>query len=109
MKAIRFLSAGFLLLLCVLNLYLGIITRPDPSFVMYIVFGAVYFTVGVLVISKIRFTLWIGFIIPLAILFIYPLLVEFKNLNPWSSGIMGAIDAIVVICCLILLLNNIKN
>jgi hypothetical protein len=104
MKAIRYLSAGLLLLLCVLNLYIGIIAKPDPSFVMYMVFGVVYFTLGVLMISKIRLASWLGFIIPLAILFIYPLIVDFKNLDPWSSGIMGAIDAIVVICCLILLL-----
>jgi hypothetical protein len=104
MYSIRSIPAGLLILLCVLNLYLGIITRPDPGFVMYLVFGAVYLTLGVMVISKIRFALLLGFIITLALLFIYPLLVDFKNLNPWSSGIMGAIDAIIVICCLILLL-----
>jgi hypothetical protein len=104
MKAIRYFPAGLLLLLCVLNIYLGIITKPDPSFAMYIVFGVVYFTLGVLLISKFRFSELLGFIITLAIVFIYPLVVEFKNLNPWSSGIMGAIDAIVVIFCLILLM-----
>jgi len=104
MIAIRYLSAGLLLLLCVLNLYLGIITKPNPGFVMYIVFGVVYFTLIVLLISKIRFALWLGMIIPLALLFIYPLMVDFKNLNPLSYGIMGAIDAIVLICCFILVL-----
>ncbi len=104
MIAIRYLSAGLLLLLCVLNLYLGIITKPNPGFVMYIVFGVVYFTLIVLLISKIRFALWLGMIIPLALLFIYPLMVDFKNLNPLSYGIMGAIDAIVAIFCLILVL-----
>jgi len=106
MKAIpiRYFPAGLLLLLCVLNLYLGIITRPDSSFVMYIIFGVVYFTLGLLLISKIRFAELIGLIIPLVILFIYPFIVDFKNLHPWSSGFMGAIDAIVVICCLILIL-----
>jgi len=104
MITIRYLSAGLLLLLCVLNLYLGIITKPNPGFVMYIVFGVVYFTLIVLLISKIRLALWLGMIIPLALLFIYPLMVDFKNLNPLSYGIMGAIDAIVLICCFILVL-----
>ena len=104
MIAIRYFSAGLLLLLCVLNLYLGIITKPNPCFVMYIVFGVVYFTLIVLLISKIRLALWLGMIIPLALLFIYPVMVDFKNLNPLPYGIMGAIDAIVLICCFILVL-----
>ena len=104
MIAIRYFSAGLLLLLCVLNLYLCIITKPNPGFVMYLVFGVVYFTLIVLLISKIRFALWLGMIIPLALLFIYPLMVDFKNLNPLSYGIMGAIDTIVLICCFVLVL-----
>jgi hypothetical protein len=104
MKAIPYLPTGLLLLLCVLNLYLGIISRPDHGFVMYIVFGLVYLTLDVLVISKIRLASWLGFVIPLAILFIYPLMVDFKHLNPWSSGFMGAVDALVVIYFLYLLL-----
>jgi hypothetical protein len=104
MSAIRSIPTGLLLLTGALNLFLGIITRPDPSFGVYLIFSIVYFALGVLLISKIRFAELIGLIFTLAILFIYPLIVEFKNLDPWSSGIMGAIDAIVIICCLILLL-----
>ncbi len=109
MKTINCIPAGFLLLLFVLNLYLGIITRPDPGFVIYIVFGVVYFTLGVILISKMRCAELLGFIIPLAIVFIYPLIVDFKNLHPWSSGFLGAINAVVVLCCLYLLLVKIKN
>ena len=76
---------------------------------MFMVFGIVYFTLGVLLISKMRFAELLGFIVPLAILFIYPLVVDFKNLRPWSSGFLGAIDAIVVISCLILFMMKIKN
>jgi hypothetical protein len=107
MKTIPYLPIGLLLLLCFLNLYQGIITRPDPNFVMYIVFAIVYLTVGVLVISKIRFASWLGFIIPLAVLFIYPIMVDFKHLNPWSSGIMGAMDATIVLYFLYQLLMKI--
>lgn len=104
MKTIAFIPTGLLLLLCLLNLYLGIIIRPEPGFVMYIVFGIVYLALDILVNSKIRFASWLGFIIPLAVLFIYPVLVNFKYLNPWSSGFMGALDALVVIYFLYLLL-----
>lgn len=109
MKAIHYLPASLLLLLSVLNLYLGIITRPDSGYVIYIVFGVVYFTLGVLLINKMRGADFLGFIIPLSIVFLYPLIVDFKNLHPWSSGFLGAINAVVVLCCLYLLLVKIKN
>jgi len=104
MISVRSLSAGLLFLLFGWNLYLGIITKPDPSFLMYIVFCVVFFTLVVLLITKIRFAELIVFIISIAILFIYPLMVDFKNLNPWSSGIMAGIDVLVIICCSLMLL-----
>jgi hypothetical protein len=104
MKTIAYIPSGLLLLLCILNFYLGIISQPDPGFAMYIVFGIVYLVLDVLVNSKIRHASWLGFIIPLAVLFVYPVLVDFKHLNPWSSGFMGALDGLVVIYFLYLLL-----
>lgn len=109
MKTIHYLPISLLLLLSGLNLYLGIITNPDPGFVIYLVFGVVYITLGVLLITKMRCADLLGFIIPLAIVFIYPLIVDFKNLHPWSSGFLGAINAVVVLCCLYLLLVKVKN
>jgi hypothetical protein len=104
MKAIAYIPTGLLLLLCLLNFYLGIVTRPEPGFIMYIVFGIVFLALDILVNSKIRYASWLGFIIPLAVLFIYPMLVDFRYLNPWSSGFMGGLDALVVIYFLYLLL-----
>jgi hypothetical protein len=109
MKAIYLLPTGLLLLLCLLNFYLGFITRPDKGFLVYLVFGVIYFALGVILFSKIRFAELLGLIMTLALLFIYPLLIGFENLNPWTSGLMGGIDAIVVICCLVLLLLKIKS
>lgn len=104
MISIRYISAGLVFLLFVWNLYLGIITRPDASFLKYIVFGVVFLTLIVLLIRKIRFAELLGFIISFAVFFVYPLMMDFKNLNPWSSGIMAGIDVIVLICCLLMLL-----
>ena len=109
MKTIHYLPTSLLLLLSGFNLYLGIITNPDPGFVIYLVFGVVYITLGVLLITKMRCADLLGFIIPLAIVFIYPLIVDFKNLHPWSSGFLGATNAVVVLCYLYLLLVKIKN
>jgi len=104
MKAIRYLSAGLLFFLCVINLGVGIITWPEPGFVMYMVVGIVYFTLGLLLTTKYGIALWLGLLIPLALLFVYPVVVDLKYLNPWLSGVMGSFDAIVAICCLIMLL-----
>jgi hypothetical protein len=106
MKAIRYIPAYLLLFLFVSNLYLGIITRPDRGSVVYLIIGVIYLSLGALMLSKFRFSELLGFIIPLAILFLYPVLVDFKSLHALSSGFLGAIDAIIVICCLILLLNK---
>jgi hypothetical protein len=104
MKSIRYFPAGLLVLLFVLNIYIGIIASPDPGFIMNIVFGAVYLSLGWLLISKFRFAELVVFIISLAIFFIYPMVADFTYIGVWSSGIMGGIDAIVIICCLILLM-----
>ncbi len=109
MKAIYYVPAGLLLLLCIFNFYLGINTRPDKDFVVYLVFGIVYFALGVLLVSRFRFAELLGLLVTLAILFSYPLLVGFEKMNPWSSGIMGGINAIIFISCLILVLLKIKN
>jgi hypothetical protein len=109
MRSIRHIPVFLLLLLFVSNLYLGIITIPNPAFVKYIIFSAIYLTTGVLLISKIRFAELIGFLIPLAILFVYPIIIDFKDLHPWSSGVLGAFNAMVMICCFILVLLKIKT
>ncbi len=109
MKTIRYLSAGLVLLFCIWNLYLGIKSFTDPGFIIHTVIAILYFILGVLVLSKIRMASWIAFLAPLAVLFIYPVITDFKDLNPWSSGLMGAIDAIIVICGLLLLLIRVKG
>jgi hypothetical protein len=109
MRAIYFLPSGLLLLLCVLNFYLGFITEPAAGFVVYFAFGLVYLAIGVLMISRFRFAEFLGLIFSLAILFSYPLLVGFEKMNPWSSGIMGGVNAIIFISCLMLLLLKVKN
>jgi hypothetical protein len=109
MRSIRFIPILLLFLLFGLNLYLGIITRSHPSFIKYLVFSATYLILGVLLISKIRFADLLGVLIPLAIFFIYPLILDFKDLHPWQSGILAAINAMVMISCFILVMIKIKS
>jgi hypothetical protein len=109
MKSIRIIPIILLFLLFGSNLYLGIITRPDPSFIKYLAFSAVYLIVGISLVSKIRFGDLLGVLIPLVIFLIYPLILDFKNLHPWSSGILAAMNAIVMISCFILVLLKLKT
>ena len=109
MNPVRYISAGLLLLLFVSNLYLGIITYPHVRYVNYLIFCVIYFALGLLLIGKVRFAELIGFLITLAIFFIYPMIIDFKNLHPWSSGVMSTINAIVFIACFILLLLKIRD
>jgi hypothetical protein len=98
-----------LLVLFISNLYLGFITYPHDSYVNYLIFCAVYLALGLLLISKIRFAELIGLIITLAIFFIYPVILDFKNLHPWSSGVLSTFNAIVIISCFILLMLKVKD
>jgi hypothetical protein len=109
MRSIRIIPIGLLFLLFVANLYIGILTSPGHGFVNYLIFSAVYLTVGLLMISKFRFAELTGFLVPIAIFFIYPIMPDFKNLHPWTSGIMSMFNATIMICCFILLILKIKN
>jgi hypothetical protein len=109
MNPVRYLSSGLLLLLFVSNLFLGIITFPHVSYAYYLIFSIVYFALGLLMMSRMKFAELVGFLATLAIFFIYPLILDFKNLHPWSSGAMSAINAIVFVACFILLLLKIRD
>jgi hypothetical protein len=102
-------TIGLILLLFVSNLYLGFITYPNRSFFNYLIFSIVYFVLGLLFISKIRFAELIGLIFTIAIFFIYPAIVDLNNLHPSSAGVLSIFNAIVMISCFILLLLKVKN
>jgi hypothetical protein len=107
--SIRIIPIILLGLLFASNLYLGFITYPNSSFLKYLIFGIVYFVLGILFISKIRFAELIGLIVTIAIFFIYPTILDFKNLHASSAGVLSIFNAIVMISCFILLLLKVKN
>lgn len=104
MISIRYISAGLVFLLSIVNFYLGIIDANNSTFLKYIFFFIIYFALGIFLIRNNRFSGLAGFIIPFALLFIYPAIVDFNNLHPWSSGALAGMDALVIICCFILLM-----
>jgi phosphatidylserine synthase len=107
--SIRIIPIVLLLLLFVANLYLGLITNPDPSFIKYLMFSVIYLILGLLMISKIKFAELIGLLTALLIFFVYPAILDFKDLHPWSSGVMSTFNGLVIISCFILVLLRIRD
>lgn len=109
MRPIRLIPTLLAFLLFGLNLYLAIINRSQSEFVKYLVFSGIYLLLAMVLISKFRFSDLLGILIPLAIFFVYPAIIDFKDLHPWSSGILAAINAIVMISCFFSVLIKIKS
>jgi hypothetical protein len=108
MKTIRYVAAGLLLLTGVLHI-LPMMTKPsDPNSMPMLIFGIAYLAVGVLLILKIRFDTLLGVIFPVIGLGTGFFVVGVKNWTPMLTFLF-AIDAVVVVCCLILLLYKEKG
>ena len=107
MKIIRYLAAGLLLLTGILHILPIFKVPSDPNSLPMLVFGIAYFTIGVLLILKVRFDTLMGVIFPIIGLGTGFFVVGIKN---WTTMItfLFAIDAVVAICCLILLLKKDK-
>jgi hypothetical protein len=107
MKAIRYLAAGLMLLTGVLHILPMFKDPSDPNSLPMLIFGIAYFTVGVLLILKVRFDTLLGIIFPILGLGTGFFVVGIKN---WDAMLtfLFAIDAVVIICCAILLLNKNK-
>jgi uncharacterized membrane protein HdeD (DUF308 family) len=108
MKTIRYLAAGLLLLTGILHILPIIKTPSDPNSMPMLVFGIVYFAIGVLLIMKIRFDSLLGVIFPLIGLGTGFFVVGIKNWNTMLT-LLFIIDAVVVICCLLLLMSKNKD
>jgi hypothetical protein len=107
MKAIRLFAAGLLLFSGVLHLVLAIKDPSDPMFVISLIVGIVYFTLGVLIALKKRIAIWLGFILPVIALALSPFMADFKTLDAWEWIIL-AIDLPLVLSCLVLLVKRRK-
>lgn len=108
MKTIRYFAALLMLLTGVLHVLPMFGEPQDPNALPMLAFGIVYFAVGVVLILKIRFSEILGIIFPLTGLGTGFFVVGLKNWDTMLS-IMFIIDAIVIMCCIILLLNKNKG
>ncbi|MEI6050743.1 MAG: hypothetical protein WCS03_17760 [Bacteroidota bacterium] len=107
MKTIRYFAALLLLVTGVLHLLPMFKVPRDPNALPMLAFGIAYFTVGVLLILNKRVSQILGIAFPLIGLAVGFFIIGMKN---WDSmlTIMFIIDAVVVICCIIMILNRNK-
>jgi hypothetical protein len=109
MIKIRLLAAGLFLLNGILHFY-AVVTKgsSDRYFIAAIAFGIIYCLLGVLLMLKKRYAIWLGIIIPIFPLLTAAFTVDLKTLDTFSISIM-VLDILALLCCLILLLNKNKE
>jgi hypothetical protein len=107
MKPIRYIAGCLLLLTGVLHLIPIFKSPADPNALPMMGFGILYFAVGVLLLMKKRFATYLGIIVPLVGLGVGFFVVGFKNWDAMLSFLFG-IDAVVIVCCIVLLINKKK-
>jgi hypothetical protein len=107
MKTIRYITALLMLATGIMHLLPMFKAPGDPNALPMLAFGIAYLTIGVLLILNKPFSYILGIVIPLIGLAIGLFKIGLKN---WDTvlSIMFIIDAIVVICCIALLLKKNK-
>jgi|LAHU01.1.fsa_nt_gb hypothetical protein len=108
MKTIRYLATGLLVLTGVLHIYLSIAESTQEQFVPTLIFGIVYCILGFLILSKKRFAIWFGLILPLLPLTGSLIKVDFKTTDLMTFIVLG-LDLAILLSCLILILSKSKS
>jgi hypothetical protein len=107
MKTIRYFAAVLMLITGVMHMLPVFTTPKDPNALPMLGFGIAYFIIGVLLILNKKLAEILGIVVPLTGLAIGFFKIGLTNWDTMLT-IMFIIDAIVVICCFILLLNRNK-
>jgi uncharacterized membrane protein HdeD (DUF308 family) len=108
MKTIRYFAAVLMLITGVMHMLPVFTTPEDPNALPMLGFGIVYFAIGVLLILNKKVAEILGIVVPLLGLAIGFFKIGLKN---WDTilTIMFIIDAVVVGCCIFLLMNRNKH
>lgn len=107
MKTIRFLAGILMLLTSVMHLLPMFKVPKDPNALPMLAFGIAYLATGVLLLLNKKIAPVLGIAFPLIGLATGFIVVGIKNWNTILT-IMFIIDAVVAICCIILLMNRNK-
>jgi hypothetical protein len=109
MKTIRILAASLFLLNAVLHFY-SVITKgsSDPYFIPALAFGIFYGAIGLLLLLKKRYAIWLGIILPVIPLLMAVFSVDLNTLDIFSKTIL-VLDLSGLLCCLTLIVNKKKE
>lgn len=107
MKTIRYLAALLMVITGILHVLPMFKEVKDPNAMPMLGFGILYLGIGVLLYMDKKFSQILGIIFPLIGLGVGFGVVGLKNWDTMLT-IMFIIDAVVVICCLILFINRNK-
>jgi hypothetical protein len=109
LKTIRLLAASLFLLNGVLHFY-SVITKgtSDQYFVPALAFGIIYCAIGVLLMLKKGYAIWLGIILLIIPLLMAIFIVGLKTLDTFSLLIV-VLDLLGLLSCLVLLLNKNKE
>lgn len=107
MKTVRYLAAFLMLATGIMHILPMFTVPKDPNALPMLGFAIAYLTIGVLLILNKKIANVLGIVIPLIGLAIGFFKIGFEN---WDSmlTIMFIIDAVVIICCIVLMLNRNK-
>jgi uncharacterized membrane protein HdeD (DUF308 family) len=107
MKTIRYFAGILMLITGLLHVMPMFSETRDPNALPMLAFGIAYFVTGVLLVLNKKFSPIMGIAFPLIGLATGFFVVGLKNWNTMLT-IMFLIDAVVVICCIVLLMNRNK-
>jgi uncharacterized membrane protein HdeD (DUF308 family) len=108
MKVIRLLAGILLIINGILHIVLYLQTSNNPGVIGILAFGIIYIITGLLLLSKKKYPVYLGIIIPIIgmslslIKFGVPELISL-------SALFKVIGLVVIICCLIIVFNKEKQ
>ena len=107
MRSIRYLASLLMILTGVLHALPVFTVQRDIHALHLLAFGIVYFTIGIMLMRNMKISAALGIIFPLLGIGTGFFVIGLPN---WTTmlGILFAIDAIVVICCIVLFIKKTK-
>jgi len=105
MKTIRYIAAWLLILTGVLHTLPFFKAVHDPNAVPMLIFGIIYFSIGILLILDLKIATLFGIIFPLIGILSGFFVIGTENWN-FMLTILIAIDFVIILCCLALFLKR---
>lgn len=103
MNAIRYITTCFFLLSATLHIASAIRKRSDPNALAMVIFGAIYFAIGLLLYYKIKYSIACGIVLPAIGLSSSLIKIGIKNFNAMLL-FLCCVDILMIAGCIALAL-----